>query len=885
MNFSTSPKKALLWLASLVVVFAAYFGLHRSSTLPDTMTPEARAKLVQVSEKEREGEEGEYEEEEDKADRPDLALEQDAELTRDPNTLTVPRERLVAAFAYNEAQRAQARLSGGMLSAASWVERGPTNVGGRIRSLLLDPADATGNTLWAGAVGGGLWKSTNAMSTTPSWTNVNGFLSNLAVTAIVADPGTATRYCGTGEGFFNADAIQGAGVWKSTDGGATWSQLAATNNSNFYYIQKMAVHPVTHDVYAATRTGLYRSQNGGGSWTLVLASSRVTDIELAADNTLFVSAGLSAADGIYRSTRGDLGSWTKLNTLAGSGLPTSGYERIELSCAPSDANRVYAVFENTSNGLLNVYRSMDKGTTWEVTSRPGATATNPTFDFTNGQAWYNLISAVAPTDPDLLYVGGLDIYRTKNADTLAASITWEKETGWSLPTTSPYYVHADNHAIIFGATNDIAFFGNDGGVFLSRDASQTNGGNSPTFSSLNRGLNVTQFYAVAAHPTNPNYYLAGAQDNGTQKFTTAGLGTTTVATGGDGGFCFIDQLNPSYQFTSYVYNQYRRSSNGGASFATINISSTVGQFINSCDYDSKLKTLYASYGSGTYLAWLNAHTSGTANATPRSLGTGTGTPTHFTVSKTVRNRVYIGTNSGRILRVDSASTTSPIVSTLRIGSSGTSVSCIAVDPNDETHLLATYSNYGTASVFESIDAGVTWTNVEGSLPDMPVRWALIDPSNRRRAMLATEMGVYTTEQLDGSGTSWTPANNGPVNVRVDMLRMRPDGMVVAATHGRGLFTTDVVLSAKKASAGASNLISNAYPNPFDQQVTMELARPVSGRVQVSLLDVSGRQVMSTAVAASGRSVTVATPAGLAAGVYILKVQAGKETATKRVLHK
>jgi hypothetical protein len=843
------------------------------------------------------------------ADRPDLALAQELELTRDPASGLVPRQRLLAAARYNDAMlaaRAGQRPTAGVLSNATWTERGPSNVAGRVLGLLVDPSDATGNTIWAGSAGGGLWKGTNAISGNTQWTNVNSFLTNLAVTTIAAGPASqpSTMYCGTGEGYFNADAIQGAGIWKSTDGGNTWAQLGSTANVNFAYVQKIVVHPVSGDVYAATRSGLWRSQNGGGSWTAVLsnnvapatATARVADIEIAADNTLFVAMGIFSTDGIYRSTTGNVGSWTRLNTLPGSGLPTTGYQRIELACAPSDANRIYALFQSAATGtpFLDIYRSMDKGETWVALARPGATVNNPTFDFTNGQSWYDMAAAVSPADANALYVGGLDLWFTDNGgEAKPESIVWDHQSRWNLVTSSPFYVHADHHAIAFVPTNvapaNKAYFGSDGGVAYSNDASNSNA-NEPQFGQRNTGFNVTQFYALAMHPTDYNYFLAGAQDNGTQQFTASGVNETTMATSGDGGFCAIDQDNPSVQFTSYVYNQYRRSVNGGASFTVFNLSPSSGSFINPFEYDSRANILYACYNTDTYLAWTN-----TATATPTttititpSLGTGAGRVTHIAVSPLTRKRIYVGTNAGKVLVVDSAHTATPIVRTLRTGVASSSVSCIAIDPANEKHLLVTYANYGIVSVYETRDADAaapTWTSVEGALPDMPVRWALFDPKNTARAMLATEMGVYSTELLNGAATVWAPTSSGLAYTRVDMLRYRPgDQTVAAATHGRGLFTSDVFkaatgLAAKPATA---DLFTSAYPNPFTSELSLALA-PTAGRAAttVYLADALGRRVFTTTLQPTDGTLRLTVPASVVPGNYTLVVsQAGRQTSRR-----
>jgi hypothetical protein len=834
-----------------------------------------------------EREEGEEEDDDDRPDRPDLAMAQEVALTQDPATGTVPRERLVAAQAYTQRllnERAAMRLPVTSLGQTSWTERGPINVGGRVRALVVDPTDATGNTLWAGTAGGGLWKTTNATASAPTWTSVDNFFATLAVTAIVFDPANPNiMYFGTGEGFYNADAIRGLGIWKSVNHGATWTQLPSTTGTTFNYITKLKIHPVTGDLYAGTRSGLMRSSNGGTSWTSVLAAgngatdSRIGDIEIGADNKLYVSVGLFTRDGIYRSSTGNAGDWTNLNTLAGSGLPTTGYQRIELACAPSDANRVYAIFENASNNqVLGIYRSNDAGTTWTLMSMPGGVATA----LASSQAWYDLAAAVGPTNPDQLYVAGLDIFRTMSANT--DPVVWQKMSVWSATPGSPNFVHADHHVITFAsADGNLAYFGNDGGVFTSTNAMSTTG--APVFSERNNGLNVTQYYAVAMHPTNANYFLAGAQDNGTQKYSTAGLNSTTTATGGDGGFCFIDEDEPQFQFTSYVFAQYRRSTNGGTSFSNFNFSGTAGSFINPTDYDSRDNTLYAGYNSGQLLRWPNATSASATNTI--NLTSGAGAVSHVMVSPNRAGRVYVGTSSGRVIRIDDASGVTPVLTDIRSGTGA--VSCVAVQPGNDNHLLVTYSNYGVVSVWETTDGGTNWRSVEGNLPDMPVRWAMFDPENGQRALLATELGIWATDNLTAT-TTWFPASLGMANVRVDMLRMRTsDKQVAAATHGRGLFTSNVFTptAAKSGIAISDKLLDGVYPNPFGQEMNVSFQKPITGEATFTLVDTQGRKVMHTTQRVAGQRIAVPAPSGLAAGVYLLTVRAGNETAVRRVMHR
>ena len=317
----------------------------------------------------------------------------------------------------------------------------------------------------------------------------------------------------------------------------------------------------------------------------------------------------------------------------------------------------------------------------------------------------------------------------------------------------------------------------------------------------------------------------------------------------------------------------------------------MGSFINPFDYDSRNGVLYAAYSVNQYLAWTNAGTStGAAVTVTPSLGATAGTVSHITVSPLTPKRIYVGTRSGLLLRVDSAHTATPVVTTLYTGLAGTSVSCVAVDPTNENHLLLTFSNYGVVSVFETINASAptpTWASVEGALPDMPVRWALIDPTNPARALLATEMGVYSTELLSGSATVWMPVSNGPLNVRTSMLRYRSgDQVVAAATYGRGLFTTDVLgagpLATRRAAADAG-LLRGAYPNPFSTELTLALGPEAGAAVDVRLVDALGRAVLARTLRPTGREVAVAVPAGTAAGAYVLTVTSNGRQTSRRLV--
>jgi len=433
---------------------------------------------------------------------------------------------------------------------------------------------------------------------------------------------------------------------------------------------------------------------------------------------------------------------------------------------------LYVLASNSSFQTPAIYKSVDGGDTWAATtsSPPAASGNN---DLSSGQAWYNLALAVDPANDQNVVAGGLNCYRTTNG-----GATWAQISTWFGPSLS--YVHADQQTAVWNGNQVLV--GSDGGIFYSADGGAT-------FKDRNAGLRIKQFYSCAVHPSNVNYFLAGAQDNGVHQFTNAGLGSTVEVTGGDGAFVQIDQDEPQYQFGSYVYNTYRRSTNGGVSWSAVDYSTSIGQFINPTDYDNITNKMYAGGGSNQYIRWENPQTGSTF--TPITIAAFAGVVRHVSVSPHTANTVLFGTSSGKIVRVVNAHSSVPAATDITgTGMPGSTVSCVAIGTNDN-NLIATYSNYGAANhIWRSTTGGGSggWTNITGNFPDIPVRWAIFYPDDDTKAMIATEMGVYETTNINGASTIWTQDPAFPI-VRTDMLKYRKsDGTVAAATHGRGLWT-------------------------------------------------------------------------------------------------
>ncbi|PTM05057.1 MAG: hypothetical protein DA405_05220 [Bacteroidetes bacterium] len=738
-------------------------------------------------------------------DRPDLAWEQNYLATMDPILGRPAVERLEQVYQIVDQSTNQLSPSIPGSAASPWTERGPDNVGGRTRAIMWDPNASSGNKVWAGGVTGGLWYNNNITSSTSAWVSVSNQWDNLAITAIAYDPNNSQIfYVGTGEGW-GAGASRGAGIWKSTNGGTSWTQLSST--SNYHYINDLVVRNENGSsvVYAACRenyfrgqwhgvNGLYRSINGGSSWSQVLpnipgSSSpyAAADIEIAADNRIWIgtqetSIGLSDQGGgrVLYSDNGT--TWTVSRTI------TNG-ERVELACAPNNSSYVYALTE-IGGQAGEIARSTNKGSTWTTRNEPADVDNGiPNTDFTRGQAWYDLIMAVDPNNANTLIVGGINLFRSTDG-----ASTWSQISKWSnnnnLAALNCSYVHADQHQIVFKPnSSSTVLFGTDGGVFYTTSLATAATAN--VISARNQDYNVTQFYAAAIHPNaGSNYALAGAQDNGTQKFTTAGFGSSSQATGGDGAYCFIDQTNANYQITSYVYNNFWRSTNAGSSWGgRFQNDNSTGRFINPAEYDDNQGILYSARTSTTVNRVTGIRTSPSISSI--SISGMSSMASHLRVSPytTTSTTLFVGTEGGDLFKVTNANSTP---SSSNIGSSSFPnghVSCVELGAN-ENELLVTFSNYGVTSVWYSSNGGTSWQSKEGNLPDMPVRWALFNPSNRAEVILATEVGVWSTSNFNSSSPSWTASNSGLSRVRVDMLQIRDsDKTVIAATHGRGLFSS------------------------------------------------------------------------------------------------
>ncbi|MBL7138398.1 MAG: T9SS type A sorting domain-containing protein [Bacteroidales bacterium] len=844
---------------------------------------------------------------EDKSmDQPGAAAFQEYLMTLDPETKTVPRERLLVAYRQTKAYQAQKSTS-----SISWEGTG-VEMGGRTRTIMYDPNDPNQKKVWAGGVTGGLWYNNDITNQFSSWVPIGDFWPVLSIRCMTYDPNdTQVFYVGTGEPetaliTYRESSGLGLGIWRSNDGGQTWAQIPST--ANFVYITDILVRDEngTSVIYAGVVSGqyhgthqslptdgLYRSDDDGVTWEQVLPDIYGSDVPYAPSDIdegpggrIYIGSipNLDDEGGatILYSDSGLPGSWVinddyKIIIENDPDYPLPG--RVIIAASKSDENVVYALvasgYIRPSNNFryfycFHILRSDDKGVNWTEKSLP--------TDLTNGNnfatiAWHALGATVDPNNPDNLYIGGLDVHHSTNGGT-----TWYRVSDWSKMYSGggSDYIHADLHTIVYkpGSSQEI-LFGTDGGVFY------TNNGivNYPAFEQRNSNYNTLQFYTCAINPTvGAVSYLGGLQDNGSLYYSGNPLTIDDMWSGGDGAYCFFDEDGASISVTSVYYNTYYVFMNGSWINSLNNWSS--GTFISPADFDYRKNAIYANAVDfvGNFADHLLRLTNITGNESGTYLNMGTGSNLYFSAvtysphSSPAQSNLFIGNQEGRAFRVENANAV-PVVT--EIGSPNFpvgNISCLAVGGSDDT-LVATFSNYGVPSVWVTTNGGQSWTDAEANLPDMPIRWALIHPDYSRNVMLATETGVWMTEDILDNPVYWEPVTDGMANVRTDMLRFRKsDHTVLAASHGRGLFTTtwDVTVGTREQEKPSLAI----YPNPTSGIVNISSDLITGQSVKFNLINIRGQSIFAKEIQASGLFRKQLDLSEQPAGVYFMMLETG-----------
>jgi hypothetical protein len=755
-----------------------------------------------------------------------------------------------------------------------WTAAGPTNIAGRVKALAFDATNSS--VMLAGGVSGSMYLSTDGGST---WFSTSQPGQHFGVTCVAQDTRsgkTGTWYYGTGENKNNSEGYWGGsgsyyfgnGIYKSTDGGLDWAVLPSTVpasnylwSNQFQFVWKIVVDPVTTAqdiVYAACWGTIQRSTDGGSTWTQVLGSglSSATGIDLAMTSTGVLYATLnsySSAPGIWRSTDGI--SWTNITP---SGWPAT-YLMTSIGIAPSNENIVYVISYTPGAGLNGhsiwkyTYVSGNgsgAGGTWENRS-----ANVPNFADNAGRKFdsgggSSLMIGVKPDNPDVVFVGGVNLYRSTDGFATSVNTTWIGGFTYQ-GVNSPYGFwggmlephHADQHSVLFQPGSPaIMYSANDGGIHRTNNDLAT----PVVWTEITGGLVNAQFFTAAIdHATAGNeLVIGGLQDRGSF-FTNAASRTAVQIDAGDGAWCAIADGRTSY----YTSSQY------GVTFRSIHSDDGVLHGFTRVDPLGLANQLFLAsfaldptnnarmYYAGGRILWRNNNLAGIplSGYAQTSVNWDSLSTTRLTsgyvsaigVSTNPAGRVYYGTTDGQVYRLDSASTGTPVPLNIWSGKGfpySAYVGCIAVDPSNADSVLVSFSNYGVQSIFFSTNGGSAWTAVSGNLEEggnpagngPSVRWLRILPlSSGRIYFAATSTGLYSTSTLNAGSTIWGQEGASSIgNAVVDMVDVRPsDGFVAAATHGLGLFVTNLpVFSVASTVQNGWNLVSvPVFPGDYRKQ--------------------------------------------------------------------
>ncbi|MDX2173592.1 MAG: T9SS type A sorting domain-containing protein [Bacteroidota bacterium] len=628
---------------------------------------------------------------------------------------------------------------------------------GRDNFLTFHPTNTL--TIYAGAAGGGLWKTTNGGT---SWTILTDALPVSAVSDLAIDPTNPNiMYLATGGGddFLSGQPVYSDGLYKTTDGGVTWAQAGITFSlSQSRVIHKIVIDPANSaNILVATSVGIYRSTNSGASFTSI-NTFNCWDLKVHPTNSSIMYAASGTT--FYRSTNSGA-SFSSVST------PISGANRISIAVTPINPTNVYLLASKSSDSqFLGVYQSTDDGQTFVTKSITpniignscGGTSTG------QGQGWYDLSIAASPTNSGEVVVGGVNVWKSTNNGT-----SWSLIGCWN---NAPNYIHADIHELEY-APNGTLFSANDGGFFKS------NGGT--TWTDLTANRNIAQIYKIGLSSLTANKWITGHQDNGTNIRSGA---TYSASLSGDGMDCFIDRTNDNVMYAEQYNGSLNRSLNGGLSWSSIVSGLTgTGDWVTPWKQDPFVaNTIYVGYNT------MFKSTNQGTNWTSMGNTGGGGSIVEFAIAPSNNQVIYV-LHPGSVRKTTNGGATWTNVTN---GLPAGNATFITIKPTDPNTAWVTVSGYTSGSkVYQTVDGGATWMNISSNLPNLPANCSVYEPGSNDRIYIGMDLGIY---YKDNSSTNWTLYNTGLPNVVVMDMEISPadPGKIFAATFGRGVYTADFV---------------------------------------------------------------------------------------------
>jgi photosystem II stability/assembly factor-like uncharacterized protein len=687
------------------------------------------------------------------------------------------------------AARPIARLSEATAVAPQWQSIGPRatesdipNWGltsGRINAIAVSPSNP--QLILVGAATGGIWRSTDGGANFSATTDNQ---VDLSVGSLAFAPGdNSIVYAGLGD---KASNYFGSGVLKSTDGGQSWTRVSNATLPSPGRVSQIEVDSANPNrVYVAQyanrqgnnsfASGFYYSTDGGVNWTKTISGlARDLIKHPAQPNTLYlgmarVDGAVPTTGGVFKSDNGGE-SWTRIYSA-----PFTTTSNIKVAVTAAAPQSVYVLSGSTSPA----------GARLEVSANEGGMWTNKGSNFDIGQLSYNFYLFVHPTDPNIIFVGTRDLWRSTNGGTNFTNITNNFSiTGGYNPFNSK--AHPDQHHFYISQSNpNLIYLANDGGFYKSTDGAGS-------FQSLNANLNLTMFTSLDLHPTDPALTYGGTQDNGNQRRRGAAMWKEFIS--GDGGQIVIDPVDPSIVYTTYVRHFIDRWRNNTDLYDTeIGSSSVFGgdpvAFYPPLVSNGVNSNLY--FGTNRLYLSTNRGTTWTPPAGTLDLTFGSGDVlSAIAVSKSDTNVIYTGSSFGRAM----VSTTGGTGFTqITNGLPARFIKSIVVSPSNPSVAYLTVSGFDSGHVFKTTNAGANWTDISGNLPNIPTNTLEIDPRNPSTLYVGTDIGVFRSTT---DGGTWETFNNGMPPVIISELDINASGLLQAATYGRGAYQISTIPASK-----------------------------------------------------------------------------------------
>ncbi len=711
------------------------------------------------------------------------------------------------------------------------------SVSGRVRGIAVHPTDP--NIVYIGAAAGGIWKTVDGGA---NWSDMSGDLNLLTFGAIAIDPNNPnTIYAGTGETrlSFNTTTFEGNGLYKSTDGGISWTRIinGFGNQTQFADIE---VSPHDSNILLAalgsgtwnngfpSNEGVWRSIDAGLTWVRVINTSDQTGTNGDAFDVAFhptFTDEVYAATGNYKSSGGFFvstnsgASFSQRNT----GLPApSNIGRMQFSIAPSAPAVIYAVIYTDLATKTVAYKTFNSGVSWSQISVGTNIAGSYDGTNVNDQGGYDLCLDVNPTDENNVFFGNVELSKTTNGSNISfvrnTPPVFTNPGAWDAP------MHVDIQKIVYAPSDPSRIYvGCDGGIYKSTDF----GAN---WTHINNNINTLQFYNVASDPNNENILFGGAQDNG--NFSTSDKGATDweFETSGDGMECFVDYNNSNTIFMSTQFGSLKRSINGGTTWQTVDnvksaawvapywqhptISTRILAAIN-----GKIKISNSSGSSGSWSYTTAGFISGfhinSVAQSPITTGNMIAISSYFNSTPPIHKS-----------NDDGATWTDITASITASGFSATSIQKVIADPSDGNTFYLCRVSYTNGQVLKTTDFGVTWTDISGNLPKIAHNDLFIDPANTSHLYVANDFGVYWS---NNGGTDWNKLSNGIPFVPVLDFDFYVNGatrLLRAASHGRGVFELQIDTPLQKIYVDLKVFLEGPYSTPsMNKNISVPSAHP------------------------------------------------------------